>query len=165
VVSLRGTLPKDAAVGTRVNADATVFTNTGRPVDVELEFRKTSEGWTVQARSNGHAVGEPSRLEFDASGAHTSGDVTIPVSALDGIAGTTGGWPISGVTLTFGDANDPTRLQLGSGPSTVVVTEQNGNDGNTATGIVTGIHMTADGPMLVIGGREIPLASITDVQS
>jgi flagellar basal-body rod modification protein FlgD len=165
VVSLRGALPEDAAEGARVTTQATVFTNTGAPVDIELAFRKTAQGWTVQARSNGHPVGEPAPLEFDGSGAHTGGDVTIPVTALDGIAGTSGGWAASGIRLTFGDSNDPTRLQLGAGPSTVVVTEQNGNDGNTATGIVTGIHMTSDGPMLVIGGREIPLASITDVQA
>src|SRR4029077_14840204 len=104
-------------------------------------------------------------LTFDATGDLTSGDLNIPASALEGVTGTTGEWPSTGITLTFGDANDPTRLQLGAGPSTVAVAEQNGNDGNTATGIVTGIHMTADGPKLIIGGQDIPLTSVSDVES
>ena len=41
----------------------------------------------------------------------------------------TGDWPATGITLGFGAASDSTRLQLGSGPATVAVAEQNGNDG------------------------------------
>ena len=53
---------------------------------------------------------------------------------------------------------------LSSGPATVAVAEQNGNDGNKATGVVTGIHMTANGPQLIIGGQDIALTSISDVE-
>ena len=78
--------------------------------------------------------------------------------------GTTGDWPATGITLGFGSAGDPTQLQLANGPATVAVAEQDGNDGQNATGIVTGVHLTADGPLLVIGGQHIPYTSITDVQ-
>jgi hypothetical protein len=52
---------------------------------------------------------------------------------------------------------------MGSGSSTVMVMEQNGNDGTKANGVVSGVHITADGPKLVIGGQDIPYTSITDV--
>jgi len=164
-MSIRGSLPKDATVGSKATATADVFTNQGAKVSLELDFTKTATGWTVQASNHGAKLGSPVPIAFDASGDHSSNDLTIPSAALDGIVGTSGSWPATGITLAFGAANDPTRLQLQSGPATVVVAEQDGNDGQSATGIVTGVHLTADGPMLVIGGQQIPYTSITDVQS
>lgn len=165
IVSVRGTLPKDAAVGSHTTTNTDVFTRDGTKVSLKLDFVRTSDGWTVQALSGGRALGNPVGLTFDPSGDHSSSDLTIPASALEEIAGTTGNWPASGVVLGFGGSDDPTRLQLASGPSTVMVAEQNGNDGNNATGVVTGIRMTADGPQLQVGGKDIPLASITAVQA
>ena len=162
-ISLRGTLPKDAPAGTKAMATTDVFTNTGEKVALQLQFVKTDDGWTVQGMHDGRALGAPVAINFDAAGDHTTNNLTIPASALDGIVGTAGGWPPGGVLLAFGDTNDPTRLQLASGPATVAVAEQNGHDAKSATGVVTGIHMTADGPQLVIGGHDIPLASVTDV--
>ena len=165
VVSVRGALPKDAALGTQATADTTIYTKSGQKADLQLLFTKTDSGWNVQAKSSGHALGSPLAIAFDATGDHTTNNLTIPASQLEGITGTTGDWPPGGITLGFGGTNDPTRLQLGTGPASVAVAEQNGNDGNSATGIVTGIHMTTDGPQLVIGGQNIPLTSVSDVHS
>ena len=165
VISIRGSLPKDAAVGAKADATTDVFTKSGQKVPLTLEFTKTADGWNVQAMNSGHAISDPIAVNFDASGDHTTGDLSIPSSALNNITGTAGSWPATGITLGFGAQSDATRLQLGSGPATVTVAEQDGNDGNTATGIVTGIHMTADGPSLVIGGKDIPLANISDVNT
>jgi flagellar basal-body rod modification protein FlgD len=165
LMEVRGSLPKDAAVGATATATADVYTTQGAKVPLQLDFTKTTAGWNVQASTHGAKLGNPVAITFDASGDHSSNDLTIPASALDGIVGTAGDWPQTGITLAFGAANDPTRLQLASGPASVAVAEQDGNDGQTATGIVTGVHLTADGPQLVIGGQQIPYTSITDVQS
>jgi len=163
VVSIRGTLPKDADVGAKARTSTTVYTSSGMKVPLTLDFTKTDTGWTLQASSNGLALGAPLPITFDASGDRTSTDLSIPSSALDGIVGTSGDWPATGITLGFGDSSDPTRLQLASGPSTVDVAEQNGNDGTSATGVVTGVHMTSSGPQLVIAGQDIPYTSVTDI--
>jgi flagellar basal-body rod modification protein FlgD len=164
-MSVRGTLPKEATVGTTVDTRTDVFTRTGRRVTLTLRFTRTADTWTVQARHDGRALGSPAALRFDASGDRAADTVTIPASALDTIGGTAQSWPATGITLAFGATDDPARLQLASGPATVAVVEQNGNDGASARGVVTGIHMTADGPLLVVGGRDIPLTAVTDVQS
>jgi flagellar basal-body rod modification protein FlgD len=164
IVSLRGALPKDADAGTKATATSAIFTKDGARIPLTLTFTKSTTGWSVQASSNGQSLGSPQTVAFNSSGDHTGGNLTIPASALNAISGTTDSWPSSGLTLDFGDSNDPTRLQLGSGPATVTVAEQNGNDGATASGIVTGVHLTTDGPQLVIGGLNIPLTSVTDVQ-
>ena len=165
VISVRGALPSNAAVGATAAATTDVYTAPGKKIPLELDFVKTSTGWTVQASSSGAKLGHPVPVTFDASGDRTTNDVTIPAAALDGVIGTTGDWPATGITLAFGSASDPTRLQLGTGAATVAVAEQNGNDGQSATGVVTGVHITSDGPKLVIGGKQIPYTSITDVQS
>jgi flagellar basal-body rod modification protein FlgD len=165
VMSVRGTLPSDAAVGATAAATTDVYTQSGAKVRLELDFTRTAGGWNVQASSNGAKLGQPVPVRFNAGGNGTTNDVTIPAAALDGVIGTAGDWPATGITLGFGPASDPTRLQLANGPATVGVAEQDGNDGQSAMGIVTGVHMTTDGPQLVIGGRQIPYASITDVKS
>jgi len=164
-VSMRGSLPKDAAEGTTVTRTADVFTRTGQKIPLAVTFTRTADAWTVDVTSGGRKVGNTTTLQFDATGDRTGGDPTVSASALDTIAGTSGGWPASGITLALGGKTDADRLQLADGPATVSVTEQNGHDGNSARGIVSGIRLTNDEPMLVIGGREIPLSSISDVQS
>ena len=165
VVSVRGSLPTDAAVGATATAATDVYTTKGDKIPLNLDFTKTATGWTVQAANGATKLGSPVAISFDASGDRATTDLTIPASALDGIVGTAGNWQATGISLAFGSAADPTRLQLASGPATVGVAEQDGNDGQTATGIVTGVHLTADGPQLVIGGKQIPYTSITDVQT
>ena len=54
---------------------------------------------------------------------------------------------------------------MGAGASKVAVLEQNGGDGQSLTGVVTGIQITADGPQLQIDGRDVPLASVMEVQA
>ena len=165
VMSVRGSLPSDAAVGTVKTTTEDVFTGKGTKIPLELDFTKTASGWTVQALTNGSKLGQPVAVSFSANGDRAISDVTIPATALDGIVGTSGDWPPTGITLGFGGASDPTRLQLASGAATVGAVEQNGNDGQTATGVVTSVHLTADGPQLLIGGQMIPYTSITDVTS
>ncbi len=165
VVSVRGSLPTDAAVGATATAATNVYTTTGDKIPINLDFTKTATGWTVQAANGSAKLGSPVAISFDASGDRATTDLTIPAAALDGIVGTSGNWQATGITLAFGSAADPTRLQLASGPATVGVAEQDGNDGQTATGIVTGVHITTDGPQLVIGGKQIPYTSITDVKT
>jgi hypothetical protein len=165
VLSVRGTLSRDAAVGTHASASTDIFTKSGAKIPIDLDFTKTASGWTVQALNNGSKLGNPVAVSFNAAGDRTINDVTISSATLDGIVGTAGDWPTAGIMLGFGSANDPTRLQLGSGTSSVGVVEQDGNDGQSATGMVTGVHLTADGPQLVIGGQQIPYTSVTDVQS
>lgn len=163
-LSVRGSLPADAATGATATASTNVFTASGAKVPLELNFTKTTAGWNVQAVHNGVKLGSAVPITFDSSG-YASTDLTIPAAALDGITGTTGDWPATGLTLGFGTTGDSTRLQLASGTATVVVAEQDGNDGQSATGIVTGVHLTSDGPQLVIGGQQIPYTAVTDVQS
>jgi flagellar basal-body rod modification protein FlgD len=128
VLSVRGTLSNDAPVGATASATTNVFTEQGAEVPLDLDFTKTASGWTVQASNKGVALGDPINIPFDAAGDHTTNDVTIPAAALDGIVGTTGDWPATGLTLGFGSPTDPTHLQIASGATTVGVTEQDGND-------------------------------------
>jgi flagellar basal-body rod modification protein FlgD len=165
LVDIRGSLSKDAPVGAKNTISTTIYTKGGAAVPLDLQFTKAANGWTVQPMSGGQKVGGPLSLTFDATGDHVNNNLSIASSALDGIGSTAGGWPNGGLTLAFGTNTDATRLQLTSGSATIAVAEQNGNDGNAATGIVTGIHMTADGPQLVIGGHDISINSVTDVQS
>jgi Flagellar hook capping protein - N-terminal region len=165
IVSLRGTLPKDAASSGNTTATTDVFTRDGQKVALTLKFTKTIDGWSVQAAANGQTIGNGQLIKFDASGDRAITDVTLSAADLNKVSGTANMWPPNGLKLELGDADDPTRLHLASGPATVAIAEQNGNDGNTANGVVTGIHLTAQGPSLVIGGREVPFSAITDVKS
>src|SRR5262249_53153414 len=123
-ISVRGTLPENAAVGTQETTSTNVFTRDGTKVSLDLLFTKSNSGWTVQASNEGRMLGTPLSITFDSTGDRTSSDLSIPSMALDGIAGTTGGWPSAGVTLAFGGNNDPTRLAVASGPASVTVAEQ-----------------------------------------
>src|SRR5690348_16058320 len=53
VISVRGSLPANAAVGATAAASTTVYTAAGAKVPLELDFTKSAGGWTVQASSNG----------------------------------------------------------------------------------------------------------------
>ena len=164
-VSVGGNLAQDAPVGAKVAVNTTAYNNVGTKVPLQLKFTRTADGWTMQASSNGQSIGSPSNIAFDASGERTSPDVTLSRADLDTLPNTNGTWPAAGVTIKLGDGGDPTRVEMGAGTSNVAVLEQNGGDGQTLTGIVTGIKVTADGPQLEIDGRAIPLASVTEVQA
>jgi hypothetical protein len=54
---------------------------------------------------------------------------------------------------------------MGSGASSVAVFEQDGGNGQSLTGVVTGIQITVDGPQLLIDGRSVPLSAVMEVQA
>lgn len=164
-VTVGGNLPQDAPVGKRVNVTTTAYNNIGTKIPLQLQYTRTADGWSMQASSNGQAIGDPQDITFDATGERTSPDITLKASDLDGLPGTPGTWPPTGLTIAMGSATDTTRLEMGTGASSVAVLEQNGGDGQTLTGLVTGIHITADGPQLQIDGRSVPLSAVTEVQA
>jgi flagellar basal-body rod modification protein FlgD len=164
-VSVGGNLAQDAPVGAHVNLNTTMYNNVGTKVPLQLQFTRTADGWSAQASSGGNAIGSPQAITFDATGQRTSADFTLGMSDLDDLDGTSGTWPPGGVTVAMGGANDPNRVEMGAGTSKMAVLEQNGGDGTSLAGIVTGIHITADGPQLEIDGRDVPLASVMEVQA
>jgi flagellar basal-body rod modification protein FlgD len=164
-VSVGGNLAQDAPVGAKVNLDTTMYNNVGTKVPLELQFTRTADGWSAQASSGGKNIGSPQTITFDATGQRTSADFTLGMSDLDDLDGTSGTWPPGGVTVAMGAANDTNRVEMGAGTSDMAVLEQNGGDGTSLTGVVTGIHITADGPQLEIDGRDVPLASVMEVQA
>ena len=164
-VSVGGNLAQDAPVGAHVTVSTTSYNNIGSQVPLQLQFTRTAGGWSMQASSNGQLIGGASDITFDATGQRTSPDITLSRGNLDNVTGTTGTWPPAGITIDMGTANDQNRIAMGPGASHTEVLAQNGGDGQTLTGIVTGVHITADGPQLQIDGRDVPLSSVTEVQA
>jgi len=164
-VTVGGNLAQDAPVGAHVTTDTTAYNNIGTPIPLQLQFTRTADGWSMQASSNGQSIGSPSDVTFDATGQRTSADITLSASDLDTVTGTAGTWPPAGMTINLGAANDPNRVEMGAGVSNAAVLQQDGGDGQTLSGIVTGIHVTSNGPQLEIDGRDVPLSSVTEVQA
>jgi len=164
-VRVGGNLAQDAPVGAHSTVSTSIYNNVGTKVPLDLQFTRTANGWTMQASSKGQLIGPARNLTFDASGERTSTDFTLALGDLDGLDGTSGTWPSAGVTIAMGSPNDADRVEMGSGTSKVAVLEQNGGDGSSLAGVVTGIRITADGPLLQIGGRDVPLASVMEVQA
>jgi flagellar basal-body rod modification protein FlgD len=164
-VTVGGNLPQDAPVGKHVDVTTTMYNNIGSKIPLQLEYTRTADGWSMQASSNGQTIGAPRNITFDATGERTSADITLAASDLDSLPGTPGTWPTAGVTIAMGGATNTNRIEMGAGAANVAVLEQNGGDGQTLTGVVTGIHITADGPQLQIDGRSIPLSAVTEVQA
>jgi flagellar basal-body rod modification protein FlgD len=164
-VRVGGNLAQDAPVGAHSTVSTSMYNNVGTKVPLDLQFTRTANGWTMQASSKGQLIGPARNLTFDASGERTSTDFTLALGDLDGVDGTSGTWPAAGVTIAMGSPNDADRVEMGSGTSKVAVLEQNGGDGSSLAGVVTGIRITADGPLLQIGGRDVPLASVMEVQA
>jgi flagellar basal-body rod modification protein FlgD len=164
-VMIGGNLSQDAPVGKRVNIATSVYNSIGTKIPLQLEFTRTADGWSMQASSKGNNIGGPKDITFDATGERTSANITIPMSDLDSLPDTHGTWPAAGFTVTMGDSSDPGRLAMDTGPSTVGVFEQDGGNGQSLTGVVTGIQITADGPQLMIDGRAVPLSAVMEVQA
>jgi flagellar basal-body rod modification protein FlgD len=164
-VTIGGNLPQDAPVGKHVNVTTSVFNNIGTKVPIDLDYTRTATGWSMQASSKGQDIGGPKEVTFDSTGERTSSDVTLAATDLDALDGTSGTWPAAGMTIAMGSPTDTNRVEMGSGAANLAVLEQNGGNGQTLTGIVTGIHITADGPQLQIDGRSIPLTAVTEVQA
>jgi flagellar basal-body rod modification protein FlgD len=164
-VSVGGNLAQDAPVGAHTTVNATMYNNVGTKVPLDLQFTRTADGWTMQPSSNGQTIGAARNVTFDATGQRTSADVTLNLADLDNLNGTSGTWPPAGVTVTMGSPNDPNRVEMGAGTSKMAMLEQNGGDGQTLAGVVTGIHITTDGPQLQVDGRDVPLSSVMEVQA
>jgi flagellar basal-body rod modification protein FlgD len=164
-VTVGGNLPQDAPVGKHVNVSTTLYNSIGAKIPLQLQYTRTATGWSLQASSEGHAIGSPKDITFDATGERTGSDVTLSASDLDALPGTPGTWPAAGVTIAMGSPTDTDRVEMGTGAANLAVLEQNGGDGQTLTGVVTGIQITADGPLLQIDGRSVPLSAITEVHT
>ena len=164
-VTLGGNLSQDAPVGAHVTVNSTAYNSVGGHVPLKLLFTRTADGWSMQASSNGQSIGPPSNITFDATGERTSPDITLASSSLDNLPNTSGTWPAAGVTIKMGSSDDANHIEMGAGTSRLAAFEQNGGDGQSLTGIVTGVHITSDGPQLEIDGRDVPLASVMEVQA
>src|SRR5579862_6579944 len=160
-VNVGGNLPQDEPVGGHIDVSTTAYNNIGSKIPMQLEFTRTATGWSMQASSNGQNIGGPSAVTFDSTGQRTSADVTLAQSDLDQLPTTQGTWPATGMTITMGSPTDPTRLSNGPGASSASVLEQNGGDGQSLTGVVTGVKVTSDGPQLEIDGRDVPMTAVT----
>lgn len=129
-----GNLPADAAVGTVITNGVDVYDAQGNPTAVRLEYTKTAANtWKVEARylnSSGTLVpatsgagqaitGSP--LVFNAAGELTSGyNATLPAGFLPGFAS-------QAVTLNFGTATDPGRINQFGEVQSVGVLDQDGS--------------------------------------
>ncbi len=164
-VTVGGNLAQGAPVGSHVTVNSSAFNSVGSEIPLQLEFTRTADGWTMQAKSKGTAIGPPANVTFDASGERTSPDVVLSRSDLDGIPDTSGTWPRTGLTIKMGSGNDANRVEMGAGTSKLAVIEQNGGNGQSLTGVVTGIRITEDGPRLQVDGRDVPLSSVMEVQA
>jgi flagellar basal-body rod modification protein FlgD len=164
-----GNLPKDAAVGTKVDSTITVLAKDGTKVPLRAQLTKLADGangdanWELRTFSSTTQISGPHTVTFDANGNRTTPDPVITVAQLNEIPSARGQWDPTGLTMTLGTASDPGRLRVGDGPSTFAAREHNGSDGTSITGVVTGVRFTIDGPLLKIGDRELPLTSVMEV--
>jgi len=164
-----GNLPASSTGGMAFETTSDAFTNDGTSVPLLLRFVRqpdTGEGtaWEVHVLSGTQEVGNASTVTFGADGERTSGAVALSASALDTIPGTAGKWGASGITIDLGSATDPTRLRVGGGAATAAIREQNGSDGRTVTGVVTGARFDAElGALLRVGEREVALSKVLEV--
>jgi flagellar basal-body rod modification protein FlgD len=169
-MSIGGTLPAAASPGTKVEVPAAAYTKGGIAVALRLELTRLPEqeqgsAWEVRAFHGTQQVGAPSTITFDEHGARTGGDLVLGAAALDTVPGTAGTWAPAGVTVAFGSALDPGRLRVAAGPATVALREQDGGDGTTLQGIVTGMRFDPiHGALLRIGTRDVPLGAVVDVR-
>jgi flagellar basal-body rod modification protein FlgD len=169
VAHVGGNLPSDAPIGSQVETTTTLYTSDGTAVPIKLQYTKLADGsdgskhWELRTYLSTTQLSGPTPVDFDTHGERTSPDVVLTTDQLENVPGTHGKWDPSGVRLDMGATTDAGRLRVGTGASTLQVLDQNGTDGKTITGIVTGARFTADGPMLSIGGREYSLLDVEEV--
>jgi flagellar basal-body rod modification protein FlgD len=166
---LGGQLSSDAAEGTVVKSTSTLYTKQGTQVPVTIELTKGKNGadgsthWKGRVMLQSQQLGSNFTVDFDSHGDRTSANPQLTMADLDAVPAARGMWDSSGVTFDFGGADDPRRLRTGSGSSSFTEQGQNGTDGSSVTGVVTGARFTADGPRLTINGKEYALSDVTDV--
>ncbi len=168
-MSFGGSLQRDAAVGTRVDATMTVLTLDGTKVPLRAQLTKLADSptgdsnWEMRTFSSTTQISGPHTITFDANGNRTSVDPVITSAELDEVPSARGRWNAVGLTLKLGSASDPGRLHVENGPSGFIAREHNGSDGVSIIGVVNGVRFTIDGPMLKLGMREIHLNNVLEV--
>ncbi len=165
-----GNLPDDAPLGTQVNANTIFYTKSGTAVPLKLEYTKLADGadgskhWDARAFLSTTQIAGPFSVDFDSHGERTSPDPVITSAQLANVPGTSAAdWDPNGLRLNMGSSSDSGRLHVSSGASSLSVLDQNGTDGQSLSGVVTGARFTASGPMLSIGGNEYALTDVTQV--
>jgi flagellar hook protein FlgE len=145
----------------------TVYTDVGTPVDLQLQWAKTSnaagaETWDLYYLSNSNAVGAatqwtrvPTSVQFGPTGQMTSAlTVTIPALQVDGVT-------VGDVDLTFGQSG-LTQYATSSGLVQASALEQDGYP----SGVLDSISVLSDGRIAgsYTNGRVVPVAQIPIVQ-
>lgn len=167
-IDIGGNLPADAAAGKKCETTVQVYGSDGKITPLRVEFTRLdhdgANDWEVRSFVGTTQVSGPTALSFDASGTRTTPDLAITQDELNRITGTSGDWDARGITIGFGSSSDSARLRSTSGDTTISLRNQNGSDGHTMTGIVTGVRFDISGPVLRIGDREFPMTSALEVQ-
>ena len=162
------TWPQDAPVGAHVTVNTAVFNNVGsedparssssRAPPTAGRCRRRATAQQIGPPSNDHVRRDAANARAPTSRSPRPTSTASPARAAPGRA--------TGITIEMGSAD---RSRTGSrwarAPRSVAVLEQNGGDGQSLTGVVTGIRITADGPLLQVDGRDVPLASVMEVQA
>ena len=169
VANVGGNLSIDDSVGATTSTTATLYTSKGDQEPIKLEFTRMPDGsdgskhWQARAFVSTTPIAGPFNVDFDSNGELTSGDLNLTSAQLDEVPGTSGEWDPNGVRLSLGTSNDSTRLKVGSGPDSLTTFGQNGTDGQTVSGVVTGVEFTASGPLLTINNQQYQLSDVTNM--
>ena len=166
-IDIGGNLPATAPAGKQYETTVQVYGSDGKITPLRIQYTRLdteTNDWEVRTFVGTTQVSGPHSLSFDTSGARTSPDIKITQADLNETTGTSGQWDAAGITIGFGSSTDPARLRSGTGDATVALRNQNGSDGRTTTGIVTGVRFDVSGPILRIGDREFPMTSALEVQ-
>ena len=169
VAHLGGNLPADAPTGTQVSTTATLYTTKGTAIPIKIEYTKLADGtdgskhWEARAFLSTTQLAGPLAVDFDNHGERSSPDAVLTSDQLDAVPGTTGTWDPNGIRLDMGTAGVANRLRVGTGQSSLTLFGQNGTDGRSLAGVVTGVRFTINGPLLSIGGNEYALTDVTEV--
>jgi hypothetical protein len=169
VTNVGGNLSVDDSVGSTTSTTATLYTSKGTQEPLRLQFTRMPDGsdgskhWQARAFVSTTPIAGPFNVDFDASGNLTSGDITLTSTQLDQIPDSSGEWDPNGVRLNLGTSNDSTRLKVGSGADSLTSFGGNGTDGQSVSGVVTGVEFTANGPLLTINNQQYQLSDVTNM--
>ncbi len=169
VAHLGGNLSLDDTVGATASTTATLYTTKGTQVPVRLDLTRLPDGsdgskhYQARAYVSTTQIGGPFTVDFDSHGERTSGDVTLTNTQLNNVPGTKGLWDPNGVRVDLGAASDTSRLRVGSGADSLTTFGQNGTDGTSITGVVTGVQFTASGPVLTINNKQYSMSDVTNM--
>ena len=163
-MQIGGNLPSDSATGTTINAGLDIYNSTGTAIPLRVEYTKIANAagqvnWQARVYDSANNVIQgPTAVTFNLTGALTTGNITVTQANLNSIAGTSGTWNASGITLDFGSATDPDRLTGSAGLNSAAALSQDGS----AIGSVVGFSVSQQG--LITGvfsnGRSQALGQI-----